>query len=240
MLPTFNVALPVLARVTDCAVLELVKGWLGKVKLVGVKTATGMGVADPVPVRLAVCWVPGALSLTVRAPLRIPEVVGVNVTLITQLEAGAKLAGQLLICAKSPVTWMMPMFKVAFPLLVRVTDCAALVVPTDWVEKTRVPEFRVAPGPTPIPLKLMMWGDLAASSWMTTDPLRAPAEVGVKVTDKVQLPAAGTLVPQLSDSAKSPLTTIEEIANGELPMLRSKTVCGALIEPMAKLAYVKE
>jgi hypothetical protein len=62
----------------------------------------------------------------------------------------------------------------------------------------------------------------------------------VKVTDKVQLLAADTLVPQSSDSAKSPLVVIDEIASAELPMLRSRTGCAALGELTACEEYCRE
>ena len=82
--------------------------------------------------------------------------------------------------------------------------------------------------------------DPAASSRIEIEPKRVPAAVGVKVTDKVQLPAADTLVLQLSDSAKSPLAVIDEIASAELPMLRSRTVCAALVEFTACEEYCRE
>ena len=102
-----------------------------------------------------------------------------------------------------------------------------------------------------MPLRLMTWGDPAALSCIRIDPKRVPAVVGVKVTDKVQLPAADTLVPQLSNSAKSPVAVIDEIASGELPMLRpaqtvllpmlrSRTVCAGLVEPTASEGYCRE
>ena len=72
------------------------------------------------------------------------------------------------------------------------------------------------------------------------DPERDPNALGVKVTEKVQLPAAETLFPQSSVSAKSPLSVMEEIDSGELPMLRSTTVCAWLVEPTARLANCKE
>jgi hypothetical protein len=62
----------------------------------------------------------------------------------------------------------------------------------------------------------------------------------VKVTESVQLPAAGTLIPQLSVSAKSPPAVIEEIDSAELPMLRSKTTWGWLVEPTVSWANCKE
>ena len=95
MLPRFNAALPVLVRETAWAVLEVPNGWLGKNKVVGVKLA----VVEPVPVRFTICGLPYASSLMVSVPLRVPEAVGVNVTLIAQPELGASVAGQVLVCA---------------------------------------------------------------------------------------------------------------------------------------------
>src|SRR5215472_13188435 len=46
---------------------------------------SGTGLGIPVPVRLAICGLPGALSVTVRSPFRAPIAVGVKVTLIVQL-----------------------------------------------------------------------------------------------------------------------------------------------------------
>src|SRR5580658_2141749 len=69
------------------------------------------------------------------------------------------------------------------------------------------------------------------------EPLRVPAAVGVKVTESVQLPAADTLVAQVSVSAKSPLEVIDVIASAELPMLRSRTDCPALVVPTTCTAY---
>jgi hypothetical protein len=54
--------------------------------------------STPVPVKLAVCGVPWALSLTVNVPVRSPETVGAKMTLTVQLEPGASVAGQLLDC----------------------------------------------------------------------------------------------------------------------------------------------
>ena len=58
---------------------------------------------------------------------------------------------------------------------------------------------------TPIPVKLIACGLSAALSVIVTCPVRAPATVGVKATEMLQLPLGGTEVPQLLFSAKSPL-----------------------------------
>src|ERR1700722_7743619 len=96
---TFNAAFPVLARVTGCAVAAVFKGSLGNVRLAGVRLATGAARVAPMPVRLMVCGLFRTLSLTVRVPLRVPEIVGVNVTLMEQLALAPNVVGQLLTCA---------------------------------------------------------------------------------------------------------------------------------------------
>jgi hypothetical protein len=64
----------------------------------------------PVPVRLTLDVPLPTLSVTTRLPVRVPELVGVKVTLKVQLwltgsEAG--LTGQLLVSLKSPVVVML-------------------------------------------------------------------------------------------------------------------------------------
>ena len=99
--------------------------WLPKETEAGERLTLG---AVPVPVRLAVCGLPAALSATLSVPLRAPVAVGVNVTLIVQLVLAARvegLKGQLLVWAKSPllvpVIEMLLMVSAELPLLVRVT-----------------------------------------------------------------------------------------------------------------------
>lgn len=54
-------------------------------------------------------------------PALVPTIVGVKVTLIAQLLAAAKLAGQLFVCAKSPVTKICAMLRGTPPAFVTVT-----------------------------------------------------------------------------------------------------------------------
>jgi hypothetical protein len=82
----------------------------------------------------------------------LPEVLGVNVTLIVQLFPAATLVGQVLICVKSPVDVTPVILSGALPVLVKVTTCAALVVPTVWPENVSVVVERLTRGtawPTP-------------------------------------------------------------------------------------------
>lgn len=84
----------------------------------------------PVPVRLAVCGLLLALSVTVSVPDRLPTTVGVNVTLIVHFAFSATDAPQVLVWAKSPLTATLVMVSVVGRLLVRVTEIGLLVLPT--------------------------------------------------------------------------------------------------------------
>src|SRR5882724_11534491 len=128
---------------------------------------------------------------------------------------------------------MLLMVSVALPLLVSVTVCGVLVVPICWLGKVTMVGEKLTLAPIAVPLRATLWGDPAALSAITIAPLRAPRDVGVKVTERVQLPAAETLVAQSSVSAKSPVVVIEEIESDALPMLRSRSVCGWLATPTA-------
>jgi hypothetical protein len=54
--------------------------------------------SDPAPLKPTIWGLPAALSLIVTVPVRAPVTVGVNVTLIVQVDPAARLAGQLLVC----------------------------------------------------------------------------------------------------------------------------------------------
>jgi hypothetical protein len=89
----------------------------------------------PVPDKVTVCGLPDALSAMARLADRDPAAVGMNTTLMLQLPAGARDVPQLLVWLKSPllppVTAMREIDRAAFPLLVNVTFCAVLELPTD-------------------------------------------------------------------------------------------------------------
>jgi hypothetical protein len=132
MLVKVKDAVPVLVTVTGLAALVVPTGWLPKPTLVVLRLTLG---AVPVPLKPTTWGLPLALSVSVRPPERLPVVVGVNVTLITQLPLAATGALVLQVVplaamAKSPVTAMLVKVKEPVPLLVTVTSLAALVVPT--------------------------------------------------------------------------------------------------------------
>jgi len=86
--------------------------------------------ARPLPLRGTKCGLPAASSVTVRDSLTAKFTVGMNLTLIVQLMAAGRLAGQLLVCVKSVPVVMLMMPNGPAPVLVSVTGCDALGVPT--------------------------------------------------------------------------------------------------------------
>ena len=99
-----------------------------KLREAGVRLAAGAGALTPVPLSVACCGLPLALSVMLRVPVRLPRAVGVNVRLMVQVALAARLAGQLLVCAKSPLLVMLATLRAALPVFFKVTDCEALVV----------------------------------------------------------------------------------------------------------------
>ena len=123
-----SAAPPVLVSATACAALVVPTVWLPKLTLDGDKlTAAGV---FPTPVRLTLCGLPLALSVMLSVPVRVPAAAGVKVTLIAQWAPDATALPQLFVWVKSPVAVMALMRNAAPPVLVRVTTCAALVVPS--------------------------------------------------------------------------------------------------------------
>ena len=110
-------ALPTSVNVTVCDALELPTRTAGNVNLVAESFST-----VPVPVRLTLCGLPAALSVTVIAPVRVPRTVGWNVTMIAQLAPAASTEPHVVVFAKSPEDTMLVMFSVALPVFLRVTD----------------------------------------------------------------------------------------------------------------------
>src|SRR5450755_564007 len=98
MLVRFNTAVPLFLSVTALAALVTPTNTLPNASDVGEKVTAG---ASPVPVRATVWGLPVALSVTETVPDLAPAAAGVNVTLMVQVAAAARLDPQLLVCAKS-------------------------------------------------------------------------------------------------------------------------------------------
>ena len=177
----------------------------------------------------------------VTAPVRVPEAVGLKTALIVQLPpAGIELPadGQFPVPpkAKSPLIIIPAVIvRAEPPVLLSMAVPMALVVPTGVLGNgsglgeivTEEPEL------APVPVRLMVWGLFEALSVRVTVPVRVPVAVGLKVTLMVQLPAAATELPQLSVSAKSPLTAMLLMARLTVPPLVRVATLAVLVVPTA-------
>ena len=132
------VTVTVLDDVAPTTVLE-------KVKLVGVKVSG----AIPVPVIFTTCGLGVAPSLKVNAPVIAATTLGLKVTFTVQLLFTASELGQLLVSEKSPLATIELIGKAPDPVLVRVTDLAALVVPAARLPKAKVFGLMLATGVPP-------------------------------------------------------------------------------------------
>jgi hypothetical protein len=86
---------------------------------------------SPVPVKLAVCGLLLALSLTLSSPVLVPVSVGVNVTPIVHFALAARLVPHVVAdTVKSPAVEIAMPVSVSVWLFVRVNVFDLLVVPT--------------------------------------------------------------------------------------------------------------
>ena len=232
-----RLALPVLVSVTVCEGLVVPTGSDGKVGGAD-KLTTG---PVPVPLKLAVCRLPLALSVKLSEALRLPVTDGVNVTLTVQVLLGVIVAPVQVsaLLAKSlafvPLIVTVEMVRLALPVLVSVTVCDGLVVPTGSDGKTGDAD-KLTAGAVPVPIKLTTCGLPLALSVSVRLPERAPAAVGVNARSITQLllVATGALIVQvvpLAATEKSPVATILVKLRDAVPLLVTVTGVGALVVP---------
>jgi len=117
---------------------------LAKMTEVGESTACGAAATVPVPLRVATCGEPVALSATETDALKVVAEAGVKVTEMVQVAAAARVLPHVVVSAKSvglaPVMVMPVMVRVALPGFERVIVCAAEVVPVVLVKVSAVGE----------------------------------------------------------------------------------------------------
>src|SRR5437660_2191944 len=139
---------------------------------------------EPAPVRLTVCGLPEVLSVARRLPVRVPDAVGENVTLMAQFPPTATELPQLSVSAKSPLVEIVVIAKAAEPVFVSVTVCAALVVPTVWLAKVSEVGERLAigVGAEPLPVTPVVGALPEAFKVPLQLPVSVPNTVGVIAT----------------------------------------------------------
>src|SRR5579884_132381 len=166
--------------------------------------------------------------------------------LIVQLAPGASVGPQVPrpASAKSPLTVSSVKIKGASPVLVTVTNCAGLVVPTACAAKFSKFGERLTAGCNcvPMPIRLTLCGLSAALSGMVRIPVLVPVAVGVKWMLIVQLPPGASDGPQdpRPASAKSPLTVSSVKVSGAPPALVTVTNCAELVVPTGCAAKVND
>ena len=182
-----------------------------------------------------------ALSVMVTLAVFAPVEVGAKWPWIEQLAPTARLVPQLL--AKTncdafvPVTAMLVIVSVAVPVLVMVTYCDALDVPTVTEPNDRLAAVKVTgpAGATPVPVSEIDCGELLALSVMVIAAVFAPAAVGAKCPCMVQLAPTARVVPQLlaktNCDAPVPVNAMLLMVKAAVPVLLIVTDCELLVSP---------
>ena len=105
-----------------------------------------IGPAVPVPLNATVWGFPPALWLIVTVPARMPRLVGMNITLITQFAPGASPRPHALFCTYSPVTATPEIAIGPLPIFVNVIVIPALLIPTRVAGNASLATDRFAAG----------------------------------------------------------------------------------------------
>jgi hypothetical protein len=130
----------------DCVGLVVPTDSLGKVMPVAESVAFGPELT-PTPFKERECGLPAVLSAMVIEARRGPIKPGVNVTLIVQFVPGVRLEQEVLLLLKSvalvPAIATLLITRSRLPVLVSVSECVALVVPTSCALKSRPEGVRV-------------------------------------------------------------------------------------------------
>lgn len=150
-------------------------------------------------------------SLTVTLELRVPEVVGENVTLMVQLPLfPASELPQLFVCVKlvEGDIAMLLMDSALVPGLVIVMVWGELLVFTFWFPKVRVVGENPTEAAVPVPLRLTACGlPAVALSAILMEAVRVPEAEGVKVTEIVQELLPLPLIPSVLGLNGQPLVS---------------------------------
>src|SRR4051812_24285733 len=108
------------------------------------------------------------------------------------------------------------------------TDLAVPAAPTGWPPNASDPGLNDNAGCEPVPARLTVCGESAASSEIVSVPDRLPVSVGVNVTPMKHLAPNATEVQPFDDTAKSPEATTEDTFSVAFPELKTLTGRAAL------------
>ena len=170
---------------------------------------------------------------------------------IGQLPPGATKAPQALastpkLVGFTPVFVSAERFNCMAPGLLRVTVCAGLVVPTAVFRNEMLCGLNTACGVcamVPVPIRVAVWGDPAASSATLTAAVRFPLAAGVKVAEIVQAALGASDVSQLSVSLKelefAPVIAMLEMFRVRVPGFERVRACAAAVDPSDVVGKVR-
>jgi hypothetical protein len=150
----------------------------------------------PVPVSVAVCGLPVALSLTWRVALyAVPAFCGENVTLIVQLAPTARVPPQVVVrlnrFASAPPILMLLIVRAAVPELVMVKTKGALLLFAVTAAKSCEPGVRETAACIPVPVMLTVEMGIPRSFVVVVNvAVRTPVAVGLNVSVVRQLAPA--------------------------------------------------
>ena len=236
-----SAASPVFLSTAVCAALVVPVCAL-KLSVLGATDAAGAGALVAVPVSVAVCGDPAALSVTVTVALKVPVVVGEKITRIRQLPPAASELPQVFVVTKLPApvpeSAMLVIASAALPVLESVIDCPALTLPDCVLKVSDVGERAAtgAVGAVPVPVRATVCGDPVALSATESVAEKLAAEAGLKITEIVQSAPTATELPQVFVSLKSaafvPVMLMPLIASAAEPILVSVTLFATEFVPV--------
>ena len=215
-----------------------------KLSLSGVASGGSIGTGAPAPVSAVLALPCGVVTL--KLPVALPMAVGVKVMLMTQLAPAARLAPQVLVCAKPKLlVSVVTVIAVLFGLL-SVAVCGRLGTPTMIEPKLTAAGLKVgatittggggAGGATAVPLRVAL--TLPAEVVAETAPVGLPATVGLKLTVMVQLAFAASVAPQVVVWVKpAPVVATTVVMLCGLGLLRVSTR-GVALAPTVVLGKV--
>ena len=213
---TETTAVLVLEIVRTCAAEFAFRLVVGKVRLVGEKAMVGC--EAPVPLNETDCGEPAAESVATSLAVAAPAAVGLKTMEIVQLALEANDVPQVLVEIKNSLAFVPEkVYELTVAatelVLVIVSTCAAEVVFRLVVEKVRLVGEKVkvaCEAAVPVPLNGTDCGDPAAESVATSLAVAAPATVGLKTIEIVQLALAASAVLQVLLEIENSLALVPE------------------------------
>jgi len=195
-----------------------------------------------------VCGEPPASSATNKFAVRCPGAIGLNTTEIVQLAETATGAAQLLVKLKSPgfgpPSETPERCSVALPVLVTVTVCAALDVPSVVVENDGPLDGEnviAGAAATPVPLSARLCGLPGALSATCKLAVNVPALAGLNIMVTEQLALAASVAAQVLVWEKLlalvPAIVTESKESDCVPVFTMEKTCVALLVPATAVKF---